>query len=259
MSLRQRCLQILLEADPLEKARKVAALDPCGPIDALTPISEVPGVPGRPDRPELVPHTAIRSVALGTQRGHASLLHSIVHIEFNAINLALDICWRFAGMPQDFYRDWLCVAKEEAEHFTLLRDHLRSLGFDYGDFPAHSGLWDMAERTKNDLLGRVALVPRTLEARGLDASPAVKSKLLSVGDARGGEILDIILRDEIGHVATGNHWYAWLCQQRGLEPVATYAELTIRYQAPRLRKPFNLPARRAAGFSDTELSLLDAG
>ncbi len=114
----------------------------------------------------------------------------------------------------------------------------------------------MAERTRHDLLARLALVPRTLEARGLDASPAVKAKLLAAGDVRGGEIIDIILRDEIGHVAVGNDWYRWLCAQRGLDPIHTYAELAARHQAPRLRGPFNLEARRAAGFDEDELAAL---
>lgn len=258
MNLRRVCQQLLVIADPVEKARAVAALDTAGPLDAQEIIGDVPGIPGRSPRPELLPHTRIRPGALTTPRGHAALLHSIVHIEKNAIDLALDICWRFAAMPDAFYRDWLRVAQEEAYHFTLLRDHLRTLGFDYGDFPAHTGLWDMAERTKGDILARVALVPRTLEARGLDASPAVKAKLLSIGDTRAGEILDIILRDEIGHVSIGNRWYAWLCAQRGLDPVAIYAELTAKYQAPKLRRPFNLDARRAAGFSEAELSVLQA-
>jgi uncharacterized ferritin-like protein (DUF455 family) len=255
-SLRQDCLQLLLLQDPLEKALGVALLDGSGQFDVLAKIAEIPGIPGRPARPLLVPHTAIKSATLKSVRGHAALLHSIVHIENNAIDLALDICWRFAGLPESFYRDWVKVAKEEAYHFTLLREHLLTLGYDYGDFPAHTGLWDMAERTQDDILARLALVPRTLEARGLDASPAVKAKLLSIGDKRGAEILDIILRDEIGHVAIGNRWYAWLCGQRGLDPVATYAHLAAQYQAPRLRRPFNLAARRAAGFSEAELDQL---
>jgi uncharacterized ferritin-like protein (DUF455 family) len=159
-------------------------------------------------------------------------------------------------MPERFYRDWLRIAQEESQHFSLLREHLRSMGFDYGDFDAHNALWDMAERTRHDILARIALVPRTLEARGLDASPAVKRKLFSAGDKRGGEILDVILRDEIGHVAAGNHWFGHLCAERGLDPVATYAELAERYQAPRLRAPFNLEARRLAGFSQAELDAL---
>ncbi len=258
MELRTACLQLLALADPVAKAAAVSALDRHGPVDPALQLVEPPGVPGRSARPPLLPHTQIKPGSLATPRGHAALVHSIVHIERNAIDLALDICWRFAGMPEAFYRDWLQVAFEEAYHFTLLRNHLLTLGFDYGDFPAHDGLWEMAERTKVDILARVALVPRTLEARGLDASPAVKTKLVSIGDHRAGEILDIILRDEIGHVATGNRWYAWLCAQRGLDPVSTYADLTVKYQAPKLKKPFNLDARRAAGFSDAELSALQA-
>lgn len=255
-TLREQCLSLLAIADPIAKAQGVAELDLNGTLDTKAQIPEIPGIPGRLERPPLVPHTQIKPGALTTPRGHAGLVHSIVHIEKNAIDLALDICWRFAGMPEAFYRDWLRVAVEEAYHFTLLREHLETLGFQYGDFPAHDGLWSMAERTKGDLLARVALVPRTLEARGLDASPAVKTKLVSIGDHRAGEILDIILRDEIGHVAIGNRWYGWLCEQRGLDPVRTYAELTVRYEAPKLKGPFNLAARRAAGFRDEELAAL---
>jgi uncharacterized ferritin-like protein (DUF455 family) len=184
------------------------------------------------------------------------LLHALAHIELNAIDLALDVVWRFAGQPDDFYRQWLQVAREEALHFELLREHLASLGHAYGDFDAHDGLWQMAERTRHDLLARLALVPRTLEARGLDASPVVKAKLLAAGDVRAGEILDIILRDEIGHVAVGNHWYRKLCAQRGLDPLATYATLARQHGAPRPRRPFNLDARRAAGFDEAELAAL---
>ena len=259
MELRATCLELLAEPDPVIKAAAVRALAPDLLLDARRELAPPEGaLPGRGPRPPLVPHTETRTGSIATPRGHAALVHAIVHIERNAIDLALDICWRYAGLPDAFYRDWLRVAHEEALHFTLLRDHLRTLGYDYGDFPAHAGLWEMAERTAPDLLARVALVPRTLEARGLDASPAVKAKLLSVGDAAGAAILDIILRDEIGHVATGNRWYAWACAQRGLDPVSTYADLTRRYRAPRLRQPFNLEARRAAGFSDEELRQLQA-
>jgi uncharacterized ferritin-like protein (DUF455 family) len=255
-NLRQQCQILLALCDPVRKAQEVAALDMRCPLDAEQALPEMPGIPGRLNRPELVPHTHIKPRALTTPLGHAALVHSIVHIEKNAIDLALDICWRFAGMPDSFYRDWLQVAREEAYHFTLLREHLQTLGFDYGDFPSHNGLWEMAERTRHDLLARVALVPRTLEARGLDASPAVKTKLVSIGDHRGGEILDIILRDEIGHVATGNYWYGWLCALRGLEPLSTFETLRLAHKAPKLKGPFNLDARRAAGFKEEELVAL---
>ncbi|MDR7294858.1 uncharacterized ferritin-like protein (DUF455 family) [Pelomonas aquatica] len=254
--LRLATLGPLLTTDAPLKAAATVALDAALPVDTTAEIAEPAGIPGRPERPHLVEHIRLKPPSMRTPAGVAALVHAIAHIEFNAINLALDICWRFAGMPEAFYRDWLRIAQEEAKHFTLLREHLLNLGFDYGDFDAHNALWDMAERTRHDLLARIALVPRTLEARGLDASPAVKRKLVGAGDHRAGEILDVILHDEIGHVAAGNRWYRFVCEQRGLDPITTYAELATRYQAPKLRAPFNLEARRAAGFDEAELAAL---
>jgi uncharacterized ferritin-like protein (DUF455 family) len=256
--LRLATLDPLLIADAPAKAAATLAIDTSAPVDTTAVIAEPAGVPGRPGRPCLVEHIKLKPPSMRTPAGIAALVHAIAHIEFNAINLALDICWRFAGMPEALYRDWLRIAQEEAKHFTLLRDHLLSLGFDYGDFDAHNALWDMAERTRHDLLARIALVPRTLEARGLDASPAVRAKLVGAGDHRAGEILDVILSDEIGHVAAGNRWYRFVCEQRGLDPITTYAELATRYRAPKLRAPFNLEARRAAGFDEAELAALTA-
>ena len=255
-TLRQLSLAVLLEADPVRKGALAAALDQFDGIGADDVIAEPPGVPGRPAAPALVPHTEIRQRSIKSPDGLAALMHALAHIEFNAINLAADLTWRFPGMPGAFYLDWMKVAREEAYHFGLLSERLRELGHAYGDFPAHNALWDMAEKTKHDILARIALVPRTLEARGLDASPPIRSKLVSIGDRRGAEILDIILRDEIGHVAIGNHWYGVLCAGRGLDPVATYAALAAEHGAPRLRGPFNLEARRAAGFTEEELGRL---
>ncbi len=253
---RHQALHWLRCRDPDDKACGVRRLEPSATAGAAEELAEPVGIPGRPERPALVAHTRLKQRSVHSVPGRAALLHALAHIELNAIDLALDVVWRFAGLPEAFYRHWLQVAREEALHFELLRDHLATLGHRYGDFDAHDGLWQMAERTRHDLLARLALVPRTLEARGLDASPAVKAKLLAAGDARGGEILDLILRDEIGHVAVGNHWYRWLCAQRGLDPLATYAELALRHGAPRPRGPFNLPARRAAGFDEAELAAL---
>ena len=175
------------------------------------------------------------------------------------MNLALDAVWRFDGMPRAFYLDWLRVAAEEARHFRLLRTHLQGMGWDYGDFPAHQGLWAMCEKTAHDIVARMALVPRTLEARGLDATPQIQAKLRQVGtpDALAAVgILDTILREEIGHVAIGNHWYRWLCAREGLEPEAHYPVLAQRYEAPRPKPTLNDSARLAAGFSETELRWL---
>lgn len=254
--MRASALHALCETRPARKAELARALHDALPFDAAQGLVPAAAVPGRPERPPLVPHQQLKPRPVHTAEGRAVLLHALAHIEFNAINLACDILWRFQGLPEPFYRDWAKVAREEALHFQLLAAHLADLGHAYGDFPAHNGLWDMAEKTQDDLLARLALVPRTLEARGLDAAPPMRAKLVAAGDRRAGEILDVILADEVGHVAIGNHWYGWLCAARGLEPVATYAELARRYRAPRLRGPFNLQARRAAGFSEAELAAL---
>lgn len=256
-SLRTQAHRVLVACD----ADRKAALGADATLDLPTGRDDVrggdDGIPGRPDRPRLVPHTVLKPRSVATRDGHVALVHAIAHIELNAIDLAADAAWRFGGMPDDFYRDWTRVMQEEALHFALLAAHLRSLGAAYGDLPAHRALWDMAERTKHDVLARVALVPRTLEARGLDASPMVRAKLASIADARGAAIIDRILADEVGHVAIGNRWFRWLCDERGLEPLATYAALARDHGAPRPRRPFNREARRRAGFADAELDALD--
>lgn len=258
MELRIEALKVLCEPDPTRKAEQARALYLAQPpVDPQPELHPTAALPGRPTAPRLVPADQVPGRSPFTLEGRAALLHAICHIEFNAINLALDAVWRFPGLPEAFYRDWLQVAGEEALHFTLLRSHLRTLGHDYGDYLAHDGLWQMAERTRADVLARMALVPRTLEARGLDATPPIQAKLRKAGDLEAVGILDIILRDEIGHVAIGNRWYRWLCERQGEDPVTLYPTLVARYEAPRLRRPFNLTARQAAGFSDAELAWLE--
>ncbi|MEP6970534.1 MAG: ferritin-like domain-containing protein [Betaproteobacteria bacterium] len=258
IDLRAQARELLICCDPTRKAALTRQLESTGQILPDARYTDTADIPGRPQRPALVGFNALRRRSAATPQGRAILLHALAHIEFNAINLALDIVWRFPGLPEAFYRQWVSVAREEALHFELLRAHLKTLGHDYGDFPAHDGLWEMAHKTRGDVLARLALVPRTLEARGLDAAPPLRDKLLAAGDTAAAEILNIILRDEIGHVAVGNHWYRHLCTERGLDPIASYAELAARHGAPRLRGPFNLPARRAAGFDEIELALLQA-
>lgn len=214
--------------------------------------------PGHPEEPILVSPQQVPRRRADTLPGRVALIHALAHIEFNAINLALDAAHRFAGMPPAYYADWLRVADEEATHFDLLNAHLAVLGHAYGDFPAHNGLWDMALKTAHDPLVRMALVPRVLEARGLDATPLIVDKLKAANDMRMVEILGMIERDEIGHVAIGSHWYGWLCEVRGLEPDVTFRQLLVDYDAPPLKPPFNLAARRAAGFSEPELDWLRA-
>ncbi|GAB3246637.1 ferritin-like domain-containing protein [Chitinimonas naiadis] len=211
---------------------------------------------GRPLRPELISPQAVPRRRLGTTEGRAALVHAIAHIEFNAINLALDAAARFQGMPRDYYADWLRVAAEEAGHYRLLADHLQTLGYRYGDFPAHNGLWAMAEKTAGDVLVRMALVPRLLEARGLDVTPGMQARLLAAGDKQAAALLDIIFRDEVGHVAVGNRWFRWLCQQRGLDPVQTFRDYLVAFDAPRNIGELNVEARLRAGFELAELDAL---
>ncbi len=213
--------------------------------------------PGRPQRLELVQPRDLPRRKPTTGEGRAILIHALTHIEFNAINLGWDAVYRFRDMPRDYYDDWVRIADEEAYHFNLLRDHLREMGYDYGDYPGHNGLWLMARRTAHDVMVRMALVPRCLEARGLDVNPGIKAKLVENGDAKAGELLDIILRDEIGHVSVGNRWFRQQCQLRGKEPEATYRTLIEEYMKGELRGPFFIDARRQAGFSEAELSYLE--
>ncbi len=215
------------------------------------------GEPGRPARLRLVLPRDLPQRRVTAPEGRAVLYHALTHIEFNAINLAWDAAYRFRGMPRAFYDDWVQVADEEAYHFRLLRDHLRSVGHDYGDFPGHNGLWEMARKTAHDPLVRMALVPRCLEARGLDVNPGIKARLLEVGDETGAALLDIILRDEIGHVAIGDRWFRYLCNQRDLEPESTYRALVDEYMSGPLRGPFHTAARRKAGFTEAELAYLE--
>jgi uncharacterized ferritin-like protein (DUF455 family) len=258
--LRARALHCLLQSDPFEKVAAVNAMadavraGTCAPDPGaalVAPAGE--HIPGRPDRPELVLPSALGRRAMHTVEGRAMLIHALAHIEFNAINLALDALWRFAGLPPAYYADWLKVAEEESLHFSLVAAHLVTLGYAYGDFTAHGSLWEMVAKTTGDVLARMALVPRTLEARGLDANPPMRAKIAQAGDLKAAAILDIILRDEIGHVEIGNRWYRHLCDQRGLEPRATYVALSKQYWAPVLKGPFNVAARRQAGFTDEEI------
>ena len=261
--LRQLALAYLAEPDPELKSSAVNQLNIYWQqgllaLDVAAKLHADLAIPGRPIKPLLVPPLQVKRRAMNSVSGRAALIHALCHIELNAINLALDAIWRFDGMPTDYYADWLKVASEEATHYNLLKDHLHYLGFAYGEFDAHDSLWEMVDKTKYDVLARMALVPRTMEARGLDALPALRAKLAQAGDELAAAILDITLRDEVGHVAIGNRWFNYLCQQQGLAPLPTFEALCLTYLAPKLRGPFNLAARREAGFTEAELSALSA-
>ena len=226
-------------------------------FDPHTPVTPI-GMAGRPDKPELVDPAQVRRRRLGSEAGRAALVHAITHIEFNAINLALDAVYRFRDMPRQYYLDWLSVAEDEARHYQLLQKRLRMMGHSYGDFPAHPGLWEMAQRTADDCLKRMALVPRVLEARGLDVTPGMIERLEAVGDLESSRILNVILEEEVRHVELGSHWFKVCCDQRGLEPEATFLTLVREHFSGTLRGPFNIPARMQAGFTQREMDAISA-
>ncbi|HJR11327.1 MAG TPA: ferritin-like domain-containing protein [Rhodanobacteraceae bacterium] len=217
------------------------------------------GIPGRPVKPRLVMPRDVPRRGLGSVDGRAALVHAVAHIEFNAINLAWDAVYRFRSMPDDYYRDWAGVAHDESRHFSLLSARLAQLGHAYGDFDAHNGLWEMATKTAHSCLARMALVPRVLEARGLDVTPGMIARLRAAGDHATADVLEIILREEVPHVAAGTRWFRFCCEREGRDPDSTFAELLREYVPTGLRGPFNLDARRAAGFGDVELARLANG
>jgi uncharacterized ferritin-like protein (DUF455 family) len=210
-----------------------------------------------PGRPVLVDPRELPKRKLTSTEGKVALLHAVAHIEFSAIQLAWDHLYRFREMPTHYYLDWLGVAVEEAQHFALLRERLRELGADYGDLPAHAGLWGIAADTAYDVLARMALVPRFMEARGLDVTPGMITRLQNAGDAASVTLLERILHDEVGHVALGSRWFLWICGQRGLQAEAEYFKLIGRHLHSPVRGPFNRELRLQAGFSEAELLLLD--
>lgn len=212
-------------------------------------------VPGRPVKPILISATQVKQRKLHTLEGRLALLHAVAHIEFNAINLALDAVYRFRDMPDEYYGDWLQVAAEEAEHFALVCERMSTLGMQYGDLEAHNGLWDQACRTAHDVMIRMALVPRVLEARGLDVTPPMMQRLRGVKDFESVKVLEVILREEVGHVRIGSRWYHYCCNERNLEPESTFKELLRSLPTPP-RSPFYTEGRLQAGFSAEELAMM---
>ena len=214
-------------------------------------------MPGRPSKPRLVHPRDLPRRGFGSSEGRAAFIHAVAHIEFNAIDLAWDAVYRFRGMPAEYYADWVSVANDEARHFSMLRARLQELDHDYGDFDAHNGLWEMAEKTADSGLARMALVPRVLEARGLDVTPGMIVKLRSLGDDATADILEVILREEVAHVAAGSRWFRWYCARAGVEPRARFRELLQEYAGGYLHGPFNVEARLLAGFDEDELAALE--
>ncbi len=214
--------------------------------------------PGRPKKPVLVHPSKLVKRSLYTANGRLVLMHAIAHIEFNAINLACDAVYRYRGLPEAYYSDWLSVAADEARHFRLVSEYLHAYDVAYGDYPAHNGLWDMAVKTAEDVLHRLAMVPRVMEARGLDVTPDMIQVLESVGDNRAASALKTIYQEEISHVAAGSRWFKFICKQRGLEPTEHFGSLISEYLKKRTGGQLNIQARRKAGFTEEELRMLNS-
>ncbi len=258
--IREQAQHWLMTADPQQKAAGAAELyqqalnlEDARVTQANPNIIERVLDPGRPARPELVAPRNLPRRITHTQAGRNIMAHAFAHIEFNAINIALDAVYRFNDMPAAYYRDWLRVAAEEGKHYQMLADYLAENQAAYGDFPAHDSLWETVCRTDHDVMIRMALVPRVLEARGLDVTPAIAQKLRSNNDHRLADILGIIYDEEIGHVEIGTRWFRYCAEARNLNARHTFRDLLNQYMNGRIRGPYDEPGRLAAGFTQEEL------
>ncbi len=252
---------VILEPDPYIKCESVAQLH--AQFDSLNfdsqsnePSKEIAS-PGYPATLQLVAPRELKRRGIQSQQGRNILMHSIAHIEFNAINLALDAAYRFKNQPTDYYRDWISIAADETRHFSMIHDYLKQHDCEYGDYPAHNGLWQMAVDTQHDIVARMALVPRVLEARGLDVTPAIIEKLERVNDHLAVAILTVIYQDEIAHVDAGSRWFFYQCKQKKFEPRSTFMNMVEQYLHGELRGPFNVSARLQAGFDEFEMAAID--
>jgi len=225
-------------------------------LDHNSPVNSIKQ-PGYPPQLELVAPRQLKRRGIQAQEGRNILMHAIAHIEFNAINLALDAAYRFRNQPIEYYRDWLTIADDEARHFGLINDYLEHNQCNYGDYAAHNGLWEMATKTEHDIVARMALVPRVLEARGLDVTPKMIQRLEGVNDTAAVNILDVIYQDEITHVEKGSHWFFYQCNEFNLEPRSTFIEMVEKHLHGELKGPFNISARLQAGFDEDEMSYLN--
>ncbi len=258
-TLQAAAADVLETEDPTAKAkaaRRCAAAWRAGEL--ALPEPGAPGLapprPARPSKPELLPPGQVPRRRLGTVAGRFALLHAVAHIEFNAIDLAFDLVARFGGDRRisdakrySFVSDWIGVGDDEARHFQMVRGRLNELGGDYGDLPAHDGLWEAAEATAEDLAARLAVAPMVLEARGLDVTPGMMEKLRSVGDADSAAILNVIYTEEVGHVAAGRRWFETVCKAEQQDPQARFHVLVKQYFKGDLKRPFNTEARDRAG------------
>ncbi|MBR9868843.1 MAG: ferritin-like domain-containing protein [Oceanospirillales bacterium] len=253
--------QAFLTADPdlkIELTRQTVSRWNAGELEWLEGDEpELLNHPGQPDMPEIVAPSEVNKRKFGKEEGRAALIHALAHIELTAVNLALDSVYRYRGMPEEFYADWMQCAGEEANHFIALRGRLREMGYDYGSFKAHGELWGMAVDTADDMLERMGIVHRVFEARALDVVPKTIQRFNQLGDKKMVDILTMIANEEIGHVSSGTRWYHYQCQQRQLDPDKTFIDLLWKYMKGPLKGPFNHEIRLKAGFSAREMQMIE--
>jgi uncharacterized ferritin-like protein (DUF455 family) len=256
VSLAEHAVAVLTTADGRAKtalSHRVAAQwraartgqDSTIPIGRATP----PVHPSRPDQPALVSPRDVPRRKPGSDAGRIALLHAVAHIELNAVDLHWDIIARFADvpMPMGFYDDWVKAADEESKHFNLMCDCLEAMGSRYGALPAHAGMWRAAEDTADDLMGRLAVVPMVLEARGLDVTPGMIEVFRKAGQAQAVAALETIYGEEVAHVAYGSKWFHFLCGRHDLDPKEVFHRLVRQYFHSPLKPPFNVEKRAEAG------------
>ena len=259
MSVFEQANAVLNQSNPDEKARLVFAMSKAWADSPQIKSNnfDPPAMPARPLKPELVDPNKVPRRRLGSVEGRAAMLHAIAHIELNAIDLACDMIARFGldtKIPNqdraDFIKDWVSVASDEARHFNMLQSRLQELGFQYGDFPAHNGLWEAAIETRHDIAARLAIAPLVLEARGLDVTPAIIKKLTNVNDFPSVSILETIYREEVNHVAIGVNWFKVVSQQMNQDPTDFFKKLIKTHFKGQLKPPFNEKARTLAGMPE---------
>ena len=255
-SLAEACRAVLETANAREKAaqaRQTAELWRHGKLtrDTTSP-ADWPDRPARPEKPALLEPRAMPRRKISGETGRKAQLHALAHIELNAIDLAFDLVGRFvtAPLPDGFIDDWIRVGADEARHFLMLDDRLAELDMQYGDLPAHDGLWQAAYDTRHDLLARLAIVPLVLEARGLDVTPAMMTKFAAAGDDKSAKMLEIIFEDEKTHVGAGSVWFSHLCDAQGFDAESCFKDMVATYFSGQLKPPFNVEARNEAGLPE---------
>lgn len=255
-SLAEYALSIVVATDPDEKVRLA--------IEAETEWRQrrivsgrrsknlvFPAMPGRPPRPVLLPPRDMPRRRASSKKGLIALVHALAHIELNAIDMSWDLVGRFATapLPSSFLDEAVRIGGDEARHYSLIERRLRALGAEYGDLPAHGGLWEAVQRTGDDLMARLAIVPLVLEARGLDVTPQMIGQVEKAGDFETAAVMRIIYEDEITHVAFGAKWFRYLCHREKIRPEPAFHDYLRQHFRGALKPPFNEQARAEAGLT----------